>query len=180
MIYTGISTWLIFMFKGKTTAQDNKCMREYYTESQRRKTLLTDMGSRKRVSWTVDHGCCRNTGARVHLCACMLSRFSQVRLCATLRIVAWQVPPSTGILQGKNTGVGYHALLQEILPTQGSNPCYLLHHRWILYRWALGSPCTPLLPFKSEAETSQWFSNLSTHQKFLTQQSTVGPENMYF
>ena len=33
------------MFKGKTTAQDNKCMREYYTESRRRKTLLTDMGS---------------------------------------------------------------------------------------------------------------------------------------
>ena len=33
------------MFKGKTTAQDNKCMREYYTESRRRKTLLIDMGS---------------------------------------------------------------------------------------------------------------------------------------
>ena len=34
---------------------------------------------------------------------------------------------------GKNTGVGYHALLQGIFPTQGSNPG-LLHCRRILYR----------------------------------------------
>ena len=35
---------------------------------------------------------------------------------------------------GKNTGVGCHALLQEIFPTQGSNPCLqrLLH-------WQAGS-----------------------------------------
>ena len=33
---------------------------------------------------------------------------------------------------GKNTGVGCHALLQGIFPTQGSNPG-LLHRRWILY-----------------------------------------------
>ena len=33
---------------------------------------------------------------------------------------------------GKNTGVGCHALLQEIFPTQGLNPGLLLY-RWILY-----------------------------------------------
>ena len=33
---------------------------------------------------------------------------------------------------GKNTGVGSHALLQRIFPTQGSNPD-LLHCRQILY-----------------------------------------------
>ena len=33
---------------------------------------------------------------------------------------------------GKNTGVGCHALLLGIFPTQGSNPG-LLHCRWILY-----------------------------------------------
>ena len=33
---------------------------------------------------------------------------------------------------GKNTGVGYHFLLQWIFPTQGSNPG-LPHCRWILY-----------------------------------------------
>ena len=34
---------------------------------------------------------------------------------------------------GKNTGVGCHALLQRIVPTQGLNPG-LLHCRWILYQ----------------------------------------------
>ena len=36
---------------------------------------------------------------------------------------------------GKNTGVGFHALLQGIFPTQGSNLCLLclLHFRWTIY-----------------------------------------------
>ena len=33
---------------------------------------------------------------------------------------------------GRNTGASYHALLQGIFPTQGSNPG-LPHCRWILY-----------------------------------------------
>ena len=41
---------------------------------------------------------------------------------------------------GKNTGVGCHALLQGIFPTQGSNPG-LPHCRWILYQLShQGSP----------------------------------------
>ena len=35
---------------------------------------------------------------------------------------------------GKNTGVGYHALLQGIFPTQGSNP-----HLLCLLLWQAGS-----------------------------------------
>ena len=35
-----------------------------------------------------------------------------------------------GISPGKNTGVGSHSLLQQIFPTQGSNPG-LWHCRWI-------------------------------------------------
>ena len=45
-------------------------------------------------------------------------------------------PPGSSVhgdSPGKNTGVGCHALLQGIFPTQGSNPG-LLHCRWILYR----------------------------------------------
>ena len=42
-----------------------------------------------------------------------------------------QAPLSMGFL-GKNTGMGYHALLQGIFPTQGSNPG-LLHYGQILY-----------------------------------------------
>ena len=36
---------------------------------------------------------------------------------------------------GKNSGLGHHVLLQEILPTQWWNSG-LLHCRWILYHWA--------------------------------------------
>ena len=45
-------------------------------------------------------------------------------------------PPDSsvhGIFPGKNTGVGCHAFLQGILPTQGWNPG-LLHCRRILYQ----------------------------------------------
>ena len=34
----------------------------------------------------------------------------------------------------KNTGLGCHALLQGIFPTQGSSP-HLLHCKWIFYCW---------------------------------------------
>ena len=36
----------------------------------------------------------------------------------------------------KNNGMGHHFLLQEIFPTQGSNP-HLLHYREILYQLSL-------------------------------------------
>ena len=58
-------------------------------------------------------------------------------------------PPGSSVhgdSPGKNTGVGSHAFLQGIFPTQGSNPG-LLHCRWIRYclshqgsPWALGTP----------------------------------------
>ena len=45
---------------------------------------------------------------------------------------------------GQNTGVGCHALLQGIFPTQGSNPG-LSHCRWILYQLSQqGNPPLPL------------------------------------
>jgi len=50
-------------------------------------------------------------------------------------------PPGSSVhLSGKNTGEGYHALLQGIFPTQGVNPD-LPHCRQILYRLShQGSP----------------------------------------
>ena len=44
-----------------------------------------------------------------------------------------------GIFPGNNTGVGYHALLQGIFPTQGLNP-----HLLCLLHWQVGS--LPLAP----------------------------------
>ena len=54
--------------------------------------------------------------------------------------VACQAPLSMGDFSGKNTGVGCHALLQGVFPTQGSYPG-LLHCRQILYHLShQGSP----------------------------------------
>ena len=75
-------------------------------------------------------------------CVRVLSHSSSIQLFVTPWTVAarllfpWNSP-------GKDTGVGRHTLLQEILPTQGSNPhlLHLLHCRWILYLLSyLGSP----------------------------------------
>ena len=62
----------------------------------------------------------------------MLTHFSRVQLFAALWTVACQAPLSMGDSPGKNTGVGCHALLQRIFPTQGLN-LSLLHCRRILY-----------------------------------------------
>ena len=60
---------------------------------------------------------------------------SHVQLLVTLWTVARQAPVSMGF-PSKSIRVGCHFLLQEIFPTQGSNPrpLYLLHGRWILYQ----------------------------------------------
>ena len=65
----------------------------------------------------------------------VLSCFSHVWFYVTLWIVAHQAPLSM-IFSGKNTGVGFHALLQ------GWNP-HIWHWRWIFYplsHW--GNPVT--------------------------------------
>ena len=72
------------------------------------------------------------------LCACVLSCLSRVRLFVTLWTVAHQALLSLGFA-GKNATVGYHALLQEIFPTQGSDLCLLN-----LLHWQVGS--LPLAP----------------------------------
>ena len=54
----------------------------------------------------------------LHTCA--LSRFSCVRLFATLRTTACQAPLFKGF-PAKDTGVGCHLLFQGIFPTQGWN-----------------------------------------------------------
>ena len=83
-------------------------------------------------------------------------------LCAVLCLVAQSCPtlfspmdhslPGSSVHEdspGKNTGVGCHALLQRIFPTQGLNPG-LPHCRWILHHPEhQGSPWATLIPHKS-------------------------------
>ena len=72
----------------------------------------------------------------------MLSHFTCLQLFGTPWTVAHQVPLSMES-SGKNTGVGFHALLQGIFPTQGSN-LGLLHCSQILYYVShQGSPNIP-------------------------------------
>ena len=62
----------------------------------------------------------------------LLSRFSHVRLFATVWTVAHQDPLYMDS-PGKNTGVGCPALLQGVIPTQELNLGHL-HCRQILYQ----------------------------------------------
>ena len=66
----------------------------------------------------------------------LLSCFSHIRLCETLWTVARQLLCPQDY-PGKSTGVGCHALLQGIFPTQGLNSG-LLHCRQTVYHWATG------------------------------------------
>ena len=71
--------------------------------------------------------------------SCMLSHFSHVQLFATLWTIAHQAPLSMGF-SSKNTGVGCHALLQVIFPTQGSKLHLCLQQVGSLPLVLLGKP----------------------------------------
>ena len=85
---------------------------------------------------------CRTSQVQTVIITCMLSRFSCVRLFATLGLqptrllCPWDSP-------GKNTEMGCHALLQGIFPTQGLSP-----HILRLLHWQAGSlpPVSPGKP----------------------------------
>ena len=70
---------------------------------------------------------------------CCSQSLSYVRLCDPMNCIC-SLPGSSvhGNSPGKNTGVGCHAFLQGIFPTQRLNPS-LPHHRWILYHKANSS-----------------------------------------
>ena len=61
----------------------------------------------------------------VHACSVMSDSLQPHGLQPAKILCPWDFP-------GKNTGVRCHFLLQEILPTQGLNPCLLqlLHWQW--------------------------------------------------
>ena len=64
----------------------------------------------------------------LYSCVCVLGRFSCVQLCVIPWTVVHQAPLPIGFSQQEYWS-GCHALLQEISPTQWSNPCLscLLH-----------------------------------------------------
>ena len=81
--------------------------------------------------WAQNHHCTQYQNRKMTLVQYfslsddVLSRFSHVQLCVTLRTAACQAPQSMPWSPGKGTGVGCHFLLQETFPTQGLNLCLL-------------------------------------------------------
>ena len=62
-----------------------------------------------------------------------LDKVYAAQSCLTLCDSTDGSPPGSSVQgdsPGKYTGVGCHALLQEIFPTQGLNPCLLSLLRW--------------------------------------------------
>ena len=81
--------------------------------------------------------CPRKLANQVTVCACVLSRFSCIRLCKTQWTVARQASLSMGILQAR---ILEEVAIQGIFPNQGLNPG-LPHCRGILYHLShQGSP----------------------------------------
>ena len=123
---------------------------KFYLES------CLDPAVQPKVTWLSSRS---NRHLKPHLCSssylsvlCLVSQS-----CSTLCdpwIVACQAPLSMEISPGKNTGVGCHALLQGIFPTEGLNPG-LLHCRQILYY--LSHQGSPALPSTIINETSMYF-----------------------
>ena len=75
------------------------------------------------------------------LCCAVLCLVAQ--LCLTLCDPMDYNPPGSSVhgdSPGKHTGVGCHALLQGIFPTQGLNPG-LPHCKWILYHLSHAQLC---------------------------------------
>ena len=100
--------------------------------------------------------------------ACMLNRFSSVRLAATLWTVAakllclWDSP-------GKNTGMGCHFLLQQIIPTQGLNPSLLCLLQWQADSLPLVPPGKPswfLIIHQIGNTCKKWFLGLHCISKY--------------
>ena len=129
----------------------------------------------------VQHLRCFLTFLALAFCACMQTK--SLQLCLTLWTVACQAPLSMGFSR-LDTGVGCHALLQGIFPTQGSK-LHLLH--WQVGSLPLVSPRKPLtfwVDTKSESSicilnTSQ-VSVAGRHTAVICSNLTCGLVNVPF
>ena len=106
------------------------------------------------MNWLYMHGLTSVLSVLLHWFMCLfLYHTVLITMCAVLCLVAQSCPnlwdPMVCVLRDSSihvdfpdnsTGVGCHALLQGIVPIQGSNPG-LPHCRWILYHLShQGSP----------------------------------------
>ena len=103
----------------------------------------------------------------------MLSLFSRVRLFQT----PWTIYPARILCPwnspGKNPGVSFHALLQGIFPTQGSNLCLLCLLHWQARSLPLASPGKP---FKNTLRAKMYINHESvpTHSHWVHNFRSIG------
>ena len=96
---------------------------------------------------------------------CCAESLSGVQLFAT----PWTSPPGSSVhgdSPGKNSGVGCHALLQGIFPTQGSNPG-LPHCQLILYHLKSGT-CPTSKPKKEPAVSNRDINGLMDRGAYMS------------
>ena len=91
---------------------------------------------------------CARTPARAHKSLSHIQLFSTPWTVALQVLYSWDSP-------GKNIGVGCHALLQGIFPTQGSNPGFLLCRQLLYHLNHQGSPPGPMGICKSQISPLQ-------------------------
>ena len=100
---------------------------------------------------------------RINL-VCVLCLVSQS--CPTFCDLTDCSPPGSSVhgdSPGNNTGVGCHALLQGIFPTQGSNP-RLPHCRWSLHHLShQGSPNFHICSHQNNSAETLWFGKMPTN-----------------
>ena len=83
-----------------------------------------------------------DTHTHTYVCACVLIHFNHVQLCDSMDCSP-QGSSVHGDSPGKNAGVGCHALLQGIFPTQRSSPYLLCLLRWQVVSLLLAPPQNP-------------------------------------
>ena len=107
------------------------CVWETATERDRDRQSRSRRGRRETEPWVGYPVKASTAFIALHVAVLCLVAQSCPTLCNPMDC---SLPGSSvhGDSPGKNTGVGCHALLQRIFPTQGSNPCHP-HCWWILY-----------------------------------------------
>ena len=98
------------------------------------------------IQWFVKEKKKKNSLVIYLVCPRVFSCFSQP--CPALCDFVDCSPPSPWDSPGKNMGVGYHALLQGIFLTQGSNPHSLCLLHWQVCSLPLEQPRYSVLGFK--------------------------------
>ena len=111
---------------------------------------------------------CRALGLEVSILSKWLCYSKQsIGLVCTCSVVSGSLWPQSlyGIFPGKNTGVGYHFLLQGIFQTQGSNP-HILRLPSLLHWQADSSPLNPSVSMQSLLSYQWHFSGTVTKKFF--------------